>query len=113
MQYRSLAFLSILMLVCGLPLSGCVKETEAESACDDGQDNDLDGLYDCDDPDCEGLGGCPGEPGDDDAADDDAADDDGADDDAADDDAADDDAADDDTAGDDDSAAGDDDSATV
>jgi hypothetical protein len=83
----------------------CVEETEPETECDDGEDNDLDGLYDCDDPDCGGVGDCPGD--DDDAGDDDVADDDDAADD--DDDAADDD---DDSGGDDDdSAAGDDDSA--
>ena len=78
----------------------CVKETDPEAECADGEDNDLDGLYDCDDPDCDGVGDCPGEADDDDAGDDD--------------DAADDDAADDDDSGtgdDDDSAAGDDDSA--
>jgi len=96
MSHRIPILFAMTMLLCGLALNGCVKETEAESECDDGKDNDLDGLYDCDDPDCAGLGGCPGDPGDDDAADDDTADDDTGDDDT----------------GDDDSAAGDDDSAT-
>ena len=92
-------------------LVSCVEETDPETECADGEDNDLDGLYDCDDLDCGGIGDCPGD--DDDAGDDDAADDDAADDDASDDDAADDDAADDDSGGDDDDsgAVGDDDSA--
>jgi hypothetical protein len=30
------------------------------ACCSDGRDNDGDGLVDCDDPSCAGLGGCPG-----------------------------------------------------
>ena len=41
--------------------------------CSDGADNDSDGLFDCDDPGCEGSADCPG---DDDDDDDDSADDD-------------------------------------
>ncbi len=62
---RNSIFLLALLLV--VPL-GCVKETEPETECDDGKDNDLDGLYDCDDPSCAGLADCPPAPGDDDDA---------------------------------------------
>ena len=97
-----------LMILLVVPL-GCVKETDPEAECDDGKDNDLDGLYDCDDPDCAGVAGCPPAPGDDDDAtsgdDDDVTP--GDDDDAT---PGDDDDA---TADDDDSGAGDDDDSGV
>ena len=51
----------------------CLEDTEAEGddpgECDDGADNDQDGLFDCDDPDCEGSPDCQGD--DDDVVDDD------------------------------------------
>ena len=101
------------LLLGTLAIVACVKETEPESECDDGKDNDLDGLWDCDDPDCAGLDGCPEAEGDDDTGDDDSAgDDDTSDDDTSDDDTSDDDTGDDDSAGDDDSGSGDDDSAS-
>ena len=60
---------SLLLLALALVLPvGCVKETDPEAECDDGEDNDLDGLYDCDDPSCAGLADCPPAPGDDDDA---------------------------------------------
>ena len=92
-----------LALACllGVGLPTCIKETDPESECGDEKDNDLDGLYDCDDPDCAGVGECPGTPGDDDTADDDTADDDTADDDSGDDDSGDDDSGDDDSGDDD------------
>ncbi len=62
---RALLLSLVILLV--VPL-GCVKETEPESECDDGKDDDLDGLYDCDDPDCAGVADCPPAPGDDDDA---------------------------------------------
>jgi hypothetical protein len=96
--------LSVALVALGLVFTACsVKETDPEAVCDDGEDNDLDGLYDCDDPDCAGVAGCPGGEDDDVADDDDAGDDD---------DVVDDDSADDDDVADDDSAgAADDDSA--
>ncbi len=44
-------------------------EGDAPGECDDGADNDQDGLFDCDDPDCFGAPDCQGD--DDDAAPDD------------------------------------------
>ncbi len=112
----------MILLLAGV-LAGCPVddyEGDAPGECADGADNDRDGAYDCDDPDCAESPDCAGD--DDDAVDDDdVADDDdavGDDDDAAGDDddsvADDDDAAgdDDDAAGDDDDAAGDDDDAS-
>lgn len=49
-----------LSLLC-LGLAACDKSTSVgsrESICDDGQDNDGDGLIDCDDPDCEDDPAC-------------------------------------------------------
>ena len=38
----------------------CVPAAESTvQACSDGMDNDCDGLYDCADPDCSGIGACP------------------------------------------------------
>ena len=99
------SMMAVLTLLLGLAFASCVKETEPETECADATDNDLDGLYDCDDPDCAGLADCPG------AEDDDTGDDDTGDDDAEDDDTSDDDASDDDTGDDDSASAGDDDSA--
>lgn len=81
------------LLLGTLAIVACVEETEPESECDDGEDNDLDGLWDCDDPDCAGLANCPEDEGDDDSAGDDDTSDDDSD------------------SGDDDSGSGDDDSA--
>jgi len=93
--------LCVALLAPVLLFTACkVQETDPEAECDDGVDNDLDGLYDCDDPDCAGVAGCPGGE-DDDVADDDTT---AGDDDTGDDDTGDDDVADDDSAGDDDSA---------
>jgi hypothetical protein len=41
-------------------LSECLECTsqEEQAQCDDGLDNDEDGLFDCDDIDCEGIGCC-------------------------------------------------------
>ena len=73
-----------------LLLPACVMtEGDATGECTDRADNDRDGLYDCDDPDCHGSPDCNGD--DDSGADDDAGDDDAGDDDAGDDDAGDDD----------------------
>jgi len=67
----------------GLVLSGCiVAEGDAIGECTDAADNDRDGLFDCDDPDCFGSPDCSGV-GNDDAGDDDVEDDDAADDDTA------------------------------
>jgi len=91
-----------------LLFAGCANiEGDEPGECSDSLDNDRDGFYDCDDPDCFGAPDCAGDDdtADDDTADDDTADDDTADDDTADDDTADDDTADDDTAGDDDTSA--------
>ena len=71
------AALAAWLLIGGL---GC--EPKPESECDDEADNDVDGLFDCDDPDCLIYAVCV-DLGDDDAVDDDDATDD---DDAADDD---------------------------
>ena len=45
--------LSLLLL-----LTACT--TDPESICDDGLDNDADGMLDCDDPDCSGDAACTG-----------------------------------------------------
>ena len=82
-------------------LQGCAPAVEGDEAgeCDDGVDNDQDGLLDCDDDGCSIAAACTGD--DDDAAnDDDAADDDDG-------------SPDDDDAGDDDDAADDDDATPV
>ncbi len=50
-------------------------EAGVPGGCDDGADNDIDGLFDCDDPDCFGAPACDGE-ADDDASDDDEKDED-------------------------------------
>lgn len=34
------------------PIGGCPEPGEPEGVCDDGHDDDFDGLFDCDDPDC-------------------------------------------------------------
>jgi subtilisin-like proprotein convertase family protein len=39
--------------------SACVPSSGAEVACMDGLDDDCDGKFDCSDPDCSGLQGCP------------------------------------------------------
>lgn len=51
--------------------AGCLEEREGDDPgeCSDGADNDWDGLYDCDDPDCAGAPACQGD--DDDLGDDD------------------------------------------
>jgi len=60
-----------ILVLCGLTafLWGCPPDTvndeegyEAGVAggCDDGADNDEDGLFDCDDPDCDGAPDCDG-----------------------------------------------------
>jgi len=102
-------WMTLCAVVVAWSLVSCVKETDAEAECADGEDNDLDGLYDCDDPDCGGVGECPGD--DDDAGDDDVTDDDDDDVTGDDDDVTEGD--DDDSGGgdDDDSSGGDDDSA--
>ena len=52
------------MLVCGCLLFGCSDpatdniEGNAAGECSDAADNDLDGLFDCNDPDCAGSPGC-------------------------------------------------------
>ena len=69
-------------------------EGDEPGECDDGADNDQDGLFDCDDPDCAGAPVC--DEGDDDTGDDDTGDDDTGDDDTGDDDTGDDDTGDDD-----------------
>jgi len=57
-----------------LSLAACFNvEGDAVGECDDGADNDRDGLFDCDDPDCFGAPICVGD--DDSAGDDDTADD--------------------------------------
>jgi hypothetical protein len=110
---RSRWLLWMAMVMVGLLVPGCIQETDPETECDDAKDNDLDGLWDCNDPDCAGVAGCPGDGDDDDATGDDddtTGDDDDAtgDDDTTGDD--DDDATgDDDVTGDDDDSAGDDD----
>jgi len=71
-------------------------EGDSPGECSDAADNDRDGLYDCDDPDCEGSSDCAA--GDDDDSGGPSDDDDAGDDD----DSGDDDASDDDDAGDDD-----------
>ena len=71
-------------------------EGDEAGECDDGVDNDQDGVTDCDDDGCENATACVG---DDDTGDDDTGDDDTGDDDTGDDDTADDDSGDDDTAG--------------
>ncbi len=95
------AFLATALLFAGCPID---IEGNEPGECSDDADNDSDGLFDCDDPDCAGASVCDGaddDAGDDDAGDDDAADDDAGDDDAGADDASDDDASDDDASDDD------------
>lgn len=42
-------------------LAGCkAHEGDDPGECDEGADNDRDGLFDCNDPDCEGAPGCGG-----------------------------------------------------
>ncbi len=75
----------------------------AEEACEDGADQDCDGLIDEADPDCSGDDDTgDDDTGDDDTGDDDTGDDDTGDDDTGDDDTGDDDSGDDDASGDDD-----------
>ncbi len=51
-------FVSIIASL-GLGLAGCAEhEGELDGECSDGADNDADGLYDCDDPDCEDSSEC-------------------------------------------------------
>jgi FtsP/CotA-like multicopper oxidase with cupredoxin domain len=40
------------------PCGDCTQTEDPEVSCSDGQDNDCDGLYDGDDPDCQGTGAC-------------------------------------------------------
>ncbi|MFH2008687.1 MAG: hypothetical protein ABI333_19020 [bacterium] len=47
------------VLLCGVPLA-CEGGSVGESVCDDGLDNDGDGLTDCDDPDCADADACTG-----------------------------------------------------
>ncbi len=107
---NKLIVLPALLLFAGCQTSGENVEGDEPGECDDGADNDQDGLVDCYDLGCSNAGECADD--DDHADDDDAADDDVADDDHADDDDQadddddqldDDDQADDDTQGDDDS----------
>ena len=49
-----------------VPLEDVRREGQNAGECSDAADNDLDGLYDCDDPDCEGSPDCPGSGDDDD-----------------------------------------------
>jgi hypothetical protein len=94
-----------LVLLSGLMLAACANvEGDAVGECSDGADNDRDGRFDCQDPDCFGSPACAGDDDDSGAAgdDDDAT---GDDDDATGDD-------DDATGDDDDTTAGDDDDAT-
>ncbi len=96
----------LLLLVCSIALTACPDgsaddddtagpdiEGNEPGECSDGADNDSDGLYDCNDPDCAGAPDCEGD--DDDATGDD-----------------DDSTGDDDATGDDDDATGDDDDST-
>ena len=96
----------LLLFVGLLVLAGCPSGDDDDTApanvegdeageCDDGVDNDQDGVTDCDDDGCENATACTG---DDDTGDDDTADDDTGDDDTGDDDTGDDDTGDDDTA---------------
>src|SRR5215475_4588971 len=39
--------------------SGGGSPENTPAACSDGIDNDCDGVIDCNDPDCSGIGGCP------------------------------------------------------
>ena len=94
-MWRGLATLGLGVLLCG-----CMNvEGDLAGECTDAADNDRDGVFDCDDPDCFGSPDCD-EPGDDAAGDDDdLGDDDTGDDDTGDDDTGveDDDTGDDDT----------------
>ena len=59
----------VLGALLGALLAGCVVVAEGDEPgeCTDDADNDRDGLFDCDDPDCAGASACD-EPGDDDDA---------------------------------------------
>jgi len=46
----------------GNPKNGSCQDYVAPEVCDDGIDNDGDGLADCNDPDCAGVGSCPAPP---------------------------------------------------
>ena len=106
----TIVFALILLLPTGCVIIGSPSTVEGQNPgeCSDDADNDADGLYDCDDPDCSGSDACSGDDDDSTGDDDDSA---GDDDDSAgdDDDSAGDD---DDSAGDDDDSAGDDDDST-
>ena len=52
---------SALVVMAALALAGCkgsATEGSNPGECSDGADNDSDGLYDCDDPDCAGAPAC-------------------------------------------------------
>ena len=65
----------LILLVLLLLLSGCSTQKSIEGAtpgqCSDGADNDGDGLYDCNDPNCAGAPDCLGDDDDSSLADDD------------------------------------------
>ena len=72
--HRHLGVRGLLLLGVGLALlvlTGCPPDYEGDEPgeCDDGADNDQDGAWDCDDPDCAGAPECAAD--DDDATDDD------------------------------------------
>jgi hypothetical protein len=86
LAYRFVALFAALALLCGCPIGPDDDDTgRTETVCDDGIDDEPDGLVDCGDPDCAAAPACTGAD-DDDAGDDDAGDDDAGDDDAGDDD---------------------------
>ena len=59
------ALLLALSLLLGSATSACSDyglaslESDVPGGCEDGADNDGDGLLDCDDPDCDNVGSCP------------------------------------------------------
>jgi hypothetical protein len=58
-----------LFFVAFLLPGACTLRVEGQNPgeCSDGADNDADGLYDCDDPDCAGAPDCPEDTGEADA----------------------------------------------
>ena len=63
---RSLHFLVLLLIAAsalsmGAQCGGVTFEGDDPGECDDAADNDIDGLFDCDDPDCDGSPVCAGE----------------------------------------------------
>ena len=52
------------VLVSGVVPADCSAASALEFDCTDGEDNDCDGLVDCEDPECCGGGACPGSDGD-------------------------------------------------